>query len=70
MSTKELLYTMIDGLTEQQMLEIIDFLDSQKKRSRSAASVSGILSEYADVNLIQQEDGAWERSIKQNYENT
>ncbi len=69
MSTKELLYTMIDELTEQQCLELIHYLDSRKKRRKTAASVKGILSDYADPNLISQEDGAWERAVKRNYEN-
>lgn len=69
MSTKELLYTKIDGLTEQQMLELIDFLDSRKKRGKPASEVIGILSEYADESLIPQEEGAWERAVKANYEN-
>lgn len=65
MSTKELLYTMIDGLTEQQMLELINFLNSRTKHGKSAASVMGILSDYANASLIPQEDGAWERAAKQ-----
>lgn len=67
MSTKELLYTKIDGLTEQQMLELIDFLDSRKKRGKSVESVMGILSDYADESLVPQEEGAWERAVKANY---
>lgn len=70
MSTKELLYTMIDGLTEKQMLELINFLNGRKRSGKTAASVMGILSDYADKGLIPYEDGAWEKAVKQNYENT
>lgn len=69
MSTKELLYSMIDSLTEQQMLELIDFMTDRKKQGISAASVMGSLANYADINLLPQEDKAWERAAKQNYEN-
>lgn len=70
MSTKEQLYTMIDQLTEQQMLELIDFLGSRKSHGKTAASVMGILSDYADPELIPLEENAWEKAVKQNYENT
>lgn len=70
MSTKERLYSMINRLTEQQMLELIDYITDKEKQGRSAASVMGSLAEYADINLIPQESKAWERAAKQNYENT
>ncbi len=69
MSTKELLYSIIDELTEQQLLELICYLDSRKKRGKTVASVMGALSKYADPSLIQQEEGAWEREAARNYEN-
>lgn len=70
MSTKEILYTMIDDLNEQQMLELIKLLNARKKSGKAASSVMGTLSNYADKKLIPQEDRAWERAAKQNYENT
>lgn len=70
MSTRERLYTIIDSLDEQQMQELIDFLNSRKRHGKTAASVKGILSHYANPDLIPLEENAWERAAKQNYENT
>ncbi len=69
MSTKERLYTMIDNLTEQQMQEVINYIDSRKKHGKTATSVMGILSDYANPDLIPLEEKAWERAVK-NHENT
>ncbi|MCM1168043.1 MAG: hypothetical protein NC401_18830 [Ruminococcus sp.] len=69
MSTKERLYTLIEELDERQMLEIIGFITSRKKKGRSAASVVGILSEYANPDLVPLEKGAWERAAIQKHEN-
>ncbi len=70
MSTRERLYNIIDSLDEQQMQELIDFLNSRKRGGKPAASVKGILSRYANPDLIPLEENAWERAAKQNYENT
>ncbi len=70
MSTKELLYTMIEDLDERQMLEIIGFINSRKKKGRSAASVAGILSKYANPDLVPLEEGAWERAAIKKHENS
>lgn len=70
MSTKEMLYTMIDELTERQMLELIDFMKSRKKKGKPAAAVMGALAEYADSSLIPLEEKSWEEAVKKNYENS
>ena len=70
MSTKELLYTMIDELTEQQMIQLISFINSHKKKGKTAASMKGVLYDYANADFFRQEDGAWERAVKQKYDNT
>lgn len=67
MSTKEQLYTMIDSMTEQQMQELIRFLDGHNKKCGNASGdVKGILSAYADPSLVPQEEGAWERNVHEN----
>ncbi len=70
MSTRERLHAIIDSLTELQMQELICFLEGQKKEGKTAASVMGILSDYADPDLIPLEEKAWERTVSENYENT
>ncbi len=73
MSTKELLYTMIDELTEQQMQGLIMLL-SGKENSKSyrdeVSSAMGSLAEYANPDLIPLEKGAWEIAVKAKYEET
>lgn len=44
-----------------------DFVEPVKKRS--AKSLMGILSEYADPKLREQEEGAWERAVVEKYSN-
>ena len=68
MSTKEMAYSMIDTLTEEQLQEVIVFLKGYKKKTASVESVRGILSEYANPDLIAQEESAWERTVVENYE--
>ena len=68
MSTKEMAYSMIDTLTEEQLQEVIAFLKGYKKKTASVESVRGILSEYANPDLIAQEESAWERAVVENYE--
>ncbi len=73
MSTKELLYTMIDELTEQQMQGLIMLL-SGKENSKSyrdeVSSAMGRLAEYANPDLIPLEKDAWEIAVKAKYEET
>ncbi len=67
MSTKEIAYSIIDTLTEEQLQELLLFLKGYKKEKTSVESVRGILSEYANVDLISQEESAWERVAAENY---
>lgn len=75
MSTRELLYTMIDGLTEQQMQGLIMLLSGKENKSDPKSyrdevySVMGGLSEYANPDLIPLEKDAWEMEVKAKYEN-
>ena len=76
MSTKELLYTIIDGLTEQQMQGLIMLLRGKETEKPSESyrdevySVMGGLSKYANPDLIPLEQDAWEMEVKAKYENT
>lgn len=72
MSTKELLYTMIDELTEQQMQGLIMLLSgksSPQSYRDDVYSVMGSLHEYANPDLIPLEKDAWEMEVKSKYEN-
>lgn len=72
MSTKELLYTMIDKLTEQQMQDLIMLLSdkvSQKTYHDEVYSIMGGLNEYANLDLVPLEKDAWEIEVKSKYEN-
>ena len=44
-----------------------EFVEPVKKRS--AKSLMGILSKYADPKLREQEEGAWERAVVEKYGN-
>ena len=72
MSTKELLYSMIDKLTEQQMQELITLLSENNPQNTYRDEVYGVmgaLKEYADPRLIPLENDAWEKEVKARYEN-
>lgn len=72
MSTKELLYAMIDRLTEEQMQGLIMLLSgkvSSQTYHDEVYSVMGGLSEYANPDLIPLEKDAWEIEVKAKYEN-
>lgn len=61
-------YSIIDTLTEEQLEELLIFLKGYKKKMSSVDSVRGMLSEYANIDLISQEESAWERAVAENYE--
>lgn len=69
MSTREIVVSMLDNLTEEQLQGLILFIKNyEKKDETTAESVRGILSGYADKNLIDKEKGAWERAVLEKYE--
>ncbi len=73
MSTKELLYTMIDRLTEQQMQGLIMLLSGKENPKSYRDEVYGAmggLAEYANPDLIPLEKDAWEMEVKAKYEDT
>lgn len=71
MGTREILYSMIDGLSEQQMQGLIMLLsngDIQMKKNKKSAR--GIFSDCANPDLIPLEEGAWERTVAETYEDS
>lgn len=68
MSTKEMAYSIIDTLTEEQLQELLIFLNGYNKKQVSVESVRGMLSAYANPDLIPLEESAWERTVAENYE--
>ena len=70
MSTREMIVSMLDTLTEEQLQGIILFIKNyEKKDETTAESVRGILSGYANKNLIDKEKEAWEEAVIEKYEN-
>ena len=68
MSTKEMAYSIIDTLTEEQLQELMVFLKGYSKKTTPADSVFGILSGRSNGDLISQEVSVWERTVVENYE--
>lgn len=76
MSTRELAYSLIDKLSENQLNAAVEFLNalfempSQKSgKEISAESVAGIASKYADPDLIPLEKEAWANAAAEKYKN-
>lgn len=67
MSTKERLHLLIDDMTEEQMNDIIVYIQSMSKASEkkpaTVESLCGVLNRYARPGPVNLEEGAWERSI-------
>lgn len=56
---------LIDELSEENLAKLLDFLKNLIKTEKKSAF--GILSKYADKNLIEQEKFAWENEVVKNY---
>lgn len=70
MSTKETVITMLDTLTEEQLEGLLMLIKSYSHDDTSVDSLQGALSKYANKDLIPLEEGAWERNVVENYENS
>ncbi len=70
MSTREMLYSVIDGLSEEQCQGLLMLLSGYNKKNTEPETVCGALSKYADPKLIPMEEGAWERTVTEKYENS
>ena len=68
MSTKEMAYSIIDTLTEEQLEELMVFLKGYSKKTTSVDSVFGILSGRSNGDYISQEKSVWEKVAADNYE--
>lgn len=62
---KELL-ELTEILPEEKIFEVLQFI--REKILPEKKSAFGILSKYADKNLISQEKSAWEKSASEKYE--
>lgn len=69
MSTREMLFDIINEMPEEELQALLVILGGYQRRTKSASEVSGMLSKYANPTLIEQEDGAWERTVTEHYEN-
>ncbi len=70
MSTRELVHTLVDGLSEEQLRGLVLLLQNQPRKETSLEEVQGILSAYANPDLIPLEETAWESAMKEKYENS
>jgi len=67
MSTREIAYSMIDNLDEEQLNALVVILrgmmkDTPPKEKKSAASLCGIFHDVANPDLIPLEKTAWEQA--------
>ena len=67
MSIREIAYSMIDSLDEEQLNQVIVFIQNLPEKSKAkkptVESLCGVLHEYAKPGLRNLEEGAWERDI-------
>lgn len=70
MSTRELVHTLVDELSEEQLQGLVLLLQNQPRKETSLEEVQGILSAYANPDLIPLEETAWESAVKEKYENS
>ena len=69
MSTRELVHTLVDGLSEEQLRGLVLLLQNQPRKETTLEEVQGILSAYANPDLIPLEETAWESAVKEKFEN-
>ncbi len=70
MSTKEMLLNIINEMPEEELQALLVILGGCQRRTTRPSEVSGMLSKYADPSLIEQEEGTWERTVTEQYENS
>ena len=68
MSTRELVHTLVDGLSEEQLRGLVLLLQNQPRKETTLEEVQGILSAYANPDLIPLEETAWESAVKEKFE--
>jgi len=68
MSTRDLVHTLVDGLSEEQLRGLVLLLQNQPRKETSLEEVQGILSAYANPDLIPLEETAWESAVKEKFE--
>lgn len=69
MSTKELLYAIIDKMTEEQMKALIVILNHNEQHTNKVPidDIAGRLHKYANPGLIPLEKEAWANAAVENY---
>ena len=70
MSTRELVHTLVYGLSEDQLRGLVLLLQNQPRKETTLEEVQGILSAYANPDFISLEETAWESAVKEKYENS
>lgn len=75
MSTKEHAYDLYETLTESQLERFIIMFSGENQQENEehrpkAGSMKGILSEYADPDLIPLEKEAWANAAAEKYKNS
>ncbi|MDD7295069.1 MAG: hypothetical protein PUG85_06585 [Oscillospiraceae bacterium] len=70
MSTRELVHSMIDELSEEQLQALIILLGGTISKKNTVKSVRGIFSDCANPDLIPLEKDAWERAAAEKYEHS
>lgn len=58
---------LLETLPEEKIFAVLQFIKQNILQEKKSAF--GILSKYADKNLISQEKSAWESEVVKNYEN-
>lgn len=67
MSTRELAYSVIDGLTDEELEAFIILFGKGRVKPIQKKSARGAWSSAANPDLIPLEEGAWERAVMERY---
>lgn len=67
MSTRELAYSVLDELTDEELEAFIVLFGKDRKQSAEKKSARGAWNSAANPDLIPLEEGAWERDIMERY---
>lgn len=70
MSTKELAYSILDSLSEEQLKGFIMLFSGSGETRPKAGTLKGALSEYANPDLIPLEKEAWANAAAEKYKNS
>lgn len=70
MSTKELAYSILDSLSEEQLKGFIMLFSGNVETKPKAGTLKGVLSECANPDLIPLEKEAWADAAAEKFKNS